>query len=144
VSEPASADDASQKRPWLAALLSIVIPGLGHLYIRMWGRALLWFGIYILTTVFLLPESLAPDEFSFDAFIRAGEAVPNTVSLTILLISVLCIIDAYRMATQQNEHMLSRHSDGVSTCPECRKEVDEDLDFCHWCTARLDDGSDAE
>ena len=27
-------------------------------------------------------------------------------------------------------------------CPECGKELDPDLDFCPWCTARLDESSE--
>jgi hypothetical protein len=30
---------------------------------------------------------------------------------------------------------------GSTECPECGKELDPDLDFCPWCTTRLDVGT---
>lgn len=34
----------SGKRLWLASALAVIYPGLGHVYLREWLRALLWFG----------------------------------------------------------------------------------------------------
>lgn len=27
--------------------------------------------------------------------------------------------------------------DGTITCPNCGKEVDADMEFCHWCTTEF-------
>ena len=35
----------TEKRPLVAALLSFLQPGLGHLYLREWLRAILWAGL---------------------------------------------------------------------------------------------------
>ena len=55
MSDPAT-EEAPRKRPWLAAVLTVLIPGLGHLYLRLWGRALLWFVIVIGSVLVLVPE----------------------------------------------------------------------------------------
>ena len=37
----------TEKRPLVAALLSFLQPGLGHLYLREWLRAVLWAGLWV-------------------------------------------------------------------------------------------------
>jgi hypothetical protein len=32
----------------------------------------------------------------------------------------------------------------AATCPSCGKDVDPDLDFCHWCTERIAAEPDAD
>lgn len=32
-----------KKNPWIAGILSFLIPGLGHVYLRKWKRAAAWF-----------------------------------------------------------------------------------------------------
>jgi predicted amidophosphoribosyltransferase len=46
-------------------------------------------------------------------------------------VTVGSVGDAYVLARQGSS------TDGQH-CPSCGKELDEDLDFCHWCTQRLD------
>jgi hypothetical protein len=37
----------TERRPVVAALLSFLQPGLGHLYLREWLRAVLWAGLWV-------------------------------------------------------------------------------------------------
>jgi hypothetical protein len=130
-----------QKRPWLAAALSLVYPGLGHVYLREWLRGLLWFGLVLATVSVLLPASALPPAdggFSFDAVMQATQALPEGATLALFGVIGLSVLDAYRLAAVGNRRA------EVSTgrrCPSCSRELeaDLDLDFCHWCTARLDD-----
>lgn len=128
-----------RKRPWLAVLLTIFVPGLGHIYLRLWLRAILWLALYITATTFVLPDNATPDSFSVDAFVSASEAVPIQAALLVLGISLFCILDAYMMSNYINQKHRHETDGAVTTCPNCGKEVDDDLDFCHWCTTRLDD-----
>lgn len=133
-----AAEEHSRKRPWVAALLAVVIPGLGHLYIRMWLRAALWFALYFVTIEFLVPdEAFPPEALSVSAFADASGALPLSIALLIVFIGAMNVVDAYLLTKRLNT--LSRRRAGVSpaSCPHCGKDLDEDLDFCHWCTTPL-------
>jgi len=130
-----------RKRPWLAVLLAIVYPGLGHVYLRKWGRALLWFALIVVSTSFLIPESAVPESLSVDGLVAAAEAMPLEVSLLVLALSFLSVLDAYWLATRVNETARpavdEQETVEPAECPNCGKDLDEDLDFCPWCTERL-------
>jgi len=131
-----SRSGTSQKRPWLAAALAVLVPGVGHVYIRMWGRALGWFGLYFLATQFLVPETARPESLSLSALSDAAGAVPAGVTLLLTAITALNVVDAYLATRRHNRRR--RPSSAAPTCPECGREVDGDLEFCHWCTASLE------
>jgi hypothetical protein len=134
-----------RKRPWLAALLAIIYPGLGHLYLREWVRAILWFGVIVSAIVLLLPESAIPETFTVEAYLTAAESIPLRVSVAIIALSILSVFDAYYLAQRTDEPPASAGAEDMQTCPNCGKELDADLDFCHWCTTRLDvDGEEAD
>jgi len=133
-----SSDGVSRKRPWLAVVLAVVYPGLGHLYLRLWGRALMWFALVVLSTSVLVPEDALPTEVAFDSLLTAGEAIPTQTALVVLGISLLSVVDAYLMANRRNDQVPEEPGGETTSCPECGKELDADLDFCHWCTTPLD------
>jgi hypothetical protein len=126
----------AKKRPWLAALLAFVHPGLGHVYLREWARALLWFGLVLTTASLLIPESVVPATFSLESMTRMSRELPPETLLALVVITAMSMIDAYWMATRNNQEQAQKAT-GTS-CPNCGRDVDPDLDFCHWCTARLD------
>jgi hypothetical protein len=129
----------SEKKTWLAALLTLLVPGLGHLYIRMWGGAVLWFLLYFTATVVLFPTQSTPSDLSLDGLVAWGEAMPIEVALTVMGITALCMADVYVRTRQLNQRPIQRSGSGsdVQRCPDCGKELDADLDFCHWCTTEL-------
>ncbi|MFB6183993.1 MAG: hypothetical protein ABEI96_05505 [Haloarculaceae archaeon] len=123
-----------RRRSIIAVVLALVYPGLGHVYLREWLRALLWFGLVITSSTLLIPESLVPSSLSPDALVAASEQLPGTTLAILFGITVLSMVDAYWLAR--------KHSDEVSrgdVCPVCGNEIDPELDFCHWCTTRLAD-----
>lgn len=167
-------------RPWLAAVLALVIAGLGHAFLRKWGRAVLWFatilgGAFALTVLNGASEAEAPTE------------LPTEVLLPILFLYLLSAVDAFLVARRQNRELAEASSPRVAVgsdgggnadggpeadltsgadrsagdgeadrpesepgetatidCPNCGKETDADIDFCHWCTEPLPwaDGDD--
>ena len=136
-----------RKRPWLAALLAFLYPGLGHLYLRALLRALLWFGLSLTAAVLLVPQSAVPTELSVDAAVSFSRNLPLDVTLSLLVIRIFNTVDAYVLATRQETGGDGGRADAADgeTCPSCGKELDADLEFCHWCTTRLDGpGEDAE
>lgn len=131
-------NSSTRKQPWLAAALDIVLAGLGHLYLKEWLRAAMW--ISLIATVGIMTVSMyAPDAVASGGI--ATNPVQTVKSLMgaftvlefapLLFVRLMCTIDAYRTAARKN-HQQDQH-DGVR-CPACGREVDEDLDFCQWCT----------
>lgn len=137
-----------EKRPWVAAVLSFLWPGLGHAYLRAWARALTWLLLLVTVTIILIPPSIQPSSFSFDAMMDAYAQIPDSVSLVVLALTVLCSLDAYRLAKARNREIVTTTADEtvqVENCPKCGKELDEDLDFCPWCSYELaGDDEDSE
>jgi len=68
----------SRKRPWLAAALAFVYPGLGHAYLRSWLRAFIWFLLGVMTAALVTPEPVvtAYESGGFSAMMTAMEDVP--------------------------------------------------------------------
>ncbi|WP_049971594.1 DUF7575 domain-containing protein [Haladaptatus cibarius] len=132
----------TRKRPWLAAVLALVYPGFGHAYLRQWLRALLWFAFALVTAmVFIPPETFqAVEGAGFSAYYEQLQALPFEVTLPILVVQLCNVIDAYWSALRNNRASATTTTDGEGEvrCPHCRRNVDEDLDFCHWCTNPID------
>jgi len=118
-------------------VLTIVVPGLGHAYLRLWGRALLWFLLVVGTLGALVPGWFSAG--SVDELLSIAEGLDPTVSLVLLGVSVLCLADAYLMTSRHNDRARRDRTGATASCPECGRELDGDIDFCHWCTARLDE-----
>ncbi|EMA48299.1 hypothetical protein C448_03451 [Halococcus morrhuae DSM 1307] len=127
----------SRKRPWLAALLSAIAPAFGHLYLRRWLRALGWLGVTMLSSVFV------PDA-TLDALV-SGQSFAWLDAAPLLAVSLLSVLDAYRLAVVNN-YLLRVRSTGteMAACPDCGRPVEDDLDFCQWCGTTLDEAEAAE
>lgn len=138
MSETVTVNERATKRPWFAAVLALLVPGLGHVYIRRWARAILWFGLHFAATQFFLSAEALPESLSVEAFSAMSSALPGRVVILMITIVVLNVVDAYLMARRQNRTLARRGPDGVDTCPTCGKELDPDLDFCHWCTTEIE------
>lgn len=127
-----------RKRPWLAVLLAVLQPGLGHVYLRRWWRAMLWFGLAVTTALVFVPEMTGPSPDTIQGVIESVVAtrrsLPAYAAAALFSVRLLNTLDAYWLALRGNA------AEGVAgeTCPSCGKEIDDDLSFCHWCTTRLD------
>lgn len=135
----------SGKRPLLAAVLAYICPGLGHVYLREWLRALLWFALMYTTTLLVIPESAVPESgttFSFDAIVETTMQIANTLplwaSLALFGLLILNTVDAYRLAKRRNQRSEATTDTEEHRCPHCDRETDPAFDFCQWCTEPLD------
>lgn len=148
-------------RPWLAAILGLVITGLGHLYLRRWRRAAFWVLLTFAVSALFVPAE-AFDPLTGGAVIPPSEFAAVLRELVpILVVSFASVLDAFflglrqaaaradRPAVEDAEESAATVTDPVAdpdadtvTCPECGREVDADIDFCHWCTTPLDDPTD--
>ncbi|QSG14078.1 DUF7575 domain-containing protein [Halapricum desulfuricans] len=92
----------TRKRPWLAAVLSLLYPGVGHLYLRQWFRALLWLALVFGASLVLIPADIIPEATSASAILEASQSVPLTATIAILLLRLLSMGDAYVLARRLN------------------------------------------
>ena len=129
----------SRRRALVAGAFSVVYPGLGHVYLREWLRAVSWFGLAVLTAALVVPPDVlsAYEAGGLSALVEASRHLPLMTVATLLAVRLLNVVDAVRIALVPRR---SGAGEGVATCPECGGAVDPDLDFCHWCTARLEGG----
>ncbi|GAB3672735.1 DUF7575 domain-containing protein [Halopiger thermotolerans] len=143
----------SRKRPWLAALLAVLVTGLGHLYLRRLRRAVGWLALSVaVTALFVDPAALdeiATGTMNRDALLGVAPS---------LFVIGLSAIDAYLLARDTAARSRSPVEGGDDaddadpdpdesiSCPHCGKDLDPDLEFCHWCTKPIDgtDGTDHE
>ncbi|MDZ7701895.1 MAG: zinc ribbon domain-containing protein [Halobacteriales archaeon] len=132
----------SRRRALIAGAFAVVYPGLGHVYLREWLRALSWFGLALLTAALVVPADVvtAYETGGLSGLAAASQNLPTAALVALLLVRLLNIIDAVRLALVPPR---AAASSDVATCPECGSEVDPQLDFCHWCTARLDEPNGA-
>ncbi|EMA06849.1 hypothetical protein SAMN05443574_105279 [Haloarcula vallismortis] len=129
--------DKGRKRPLLAVVLAFIFPGLGHFYLRKWGRGLLWLGLlFVLSVVFVVTGAIDPvTQLSIEALSSSYQSRPTEVTIGSVVITTLNVVDAYWVAVNQNQ---AQEVEAGTTCPNCGKELDEDIDFCHWCTTQLE------
>jgi hypothetical protein len=142
--------DGSRKRPALAAMLALIYPGLGHLYLRLWARSLMWFALVAASVVVLVPAEAAIEPAGGGAVAAAEsvwaemKALPLQSKLMLSTITAMEMLDAYMLARRERSNAGARDAGEVDgSCPSCGKDLDEELDFCPWCTERLDEGTDA-
>jgi len=131
---------SARKRPLLAAVLGLVYPGLGHVYLREWARALLWFGLIVLTGSLMIPDSVYPATLTVESLMQMSRAMPLDAVIALSAVTGMNMVDAYVLASRNNEAH-ERVAEGTQ-CPNCGRDVDPDLEFCHWCTTDLDAGDE--
>ncbi|ELZ47309.1 hypothetical protein C464_08915 [Halorubrum coriense DSM 10284] len=158
--------DHSPRRPWLAALLALVVSGLGHAYLRRWARAFGWYVAVTATVFVFVPESAITAAFTGDPP-AIGDIAPAAA------VVAASVIDAYVVARRNNRayererdaaraaatsestgdavttgdaattateapSAESTDGDGTVRCPECGRETDPAFDFCQWCAEPLE------
>jgi len=138
-----------ERRPLLAAALSLFYPGLGHVYLREWLRALLWFLLVVSTAMLVVPDS-ALQAGGLDEILRAQRNLPVEATAALLAVTAFSMLDAYWIASRgsgsasangdasasgaASESDEEGNGDATVRCSECRKSVDtSEYDFCPWC-----------
>lgn len=130
----------SRRRAAIGALLALLAPGLGHVYLRAWVRAVAWFFLAIATVTVMLPESAfqAIEAGGIERAVEASTSLPVRVYLASLTVRMANALDAALLAFR--EGAATAGEAGEASCPQCGGELDDELDFCPWCTARLEAG----
>ena len=128
-----------RRRPLIAGLLGFLYPGLGHLYLRAWVRAIAWFALALVTAAMVVPESAiaAFQQQGIEGLIAASRDFSLEVTGSLLVVRVLNVVDAYLTGLRQERATVESPTETAATCPNCGGELDEDIDFCPWCTVEL-------
>ncbi|WP_135820159.1 DUF7575 domain-containing protein [Halostella litorea] len=127
-------ESIQRKRPWLAALLAAFVTGLGHLYLRRWRRAVTWLlALFVATVLFVDPATAEA--------LANGDAVDPAAIAPVLVVGAFSVFDAYALARAHNAvARVTAPTDGRrSHCPNCGRELDPEIEFCHWCNADVTD-----
>ncbi|MCU4925293.1 zinc ribbon domain-containing protein [Halobacteria archaeon AArc-dxtr1] len=129
-------------RAVFAAGLSIILPGAGHALLRDWARALLFGGLFLSAFYVFLPTGEIAAAGSITELRSIAEGVDTMSQFALSFIILFATIDAgfraFGFAPNGNS------GDEGPSCPSCGKPLDEDLEFCHWCTTRLEPEPGAE
>jgi hypothetical protein len=108
----------------LVAVLSLLTPGLGHVFLGAWRRVCLWLPVGVLTTVLVLPG------WGFQASVLS--VLPAGVSEVEMVATLAVVALAFRLAaTMDTIVALAKRSSRI--CPECTRETIDGVGFCHWC-----------
>ncbi|KOX96145.1 zinc ribbon domain-containing protein [Halorubrum sp. ASP1] len=155
--------ERTRRRPWLAALLALVVSGLGHAYLRRWARGLGWYLTVAAAVFVFVPESAISGALAGDPP-AVSEVAPAAA------VVVASVVDAYVVAVRHNrtserDSDASRATGSPDTvpgpgaasaevaggeaepesgetirCPECGRETDPTFDFCQWCAEPVGEG----
>lgn len=87
--------ETRRRRPWLAAVLALLVSGLGHAYLRRWARAFGWYAAITATLVFIVPDG-AVDQ------VVAGNRPPIGDIAPALVAVAASVVDAYVLAVRNN------------------------------------------
>lgn len=152
-------------RPYFAALLGLLVTGLGQIYLRRWLRAFGWFALAFGISLAFVPETATTD-------ILSGKLVDPSALLPGALVGVASAVDAFILARREvaaetggpdaraapaeaadvapmtgegppiadDTETVEATTDQKVDCPACGKPVDPGLGFCHWCTTEFATG----
>lgn len=131
------------RRSIIAALLALLYPGLGHVYLRAWLRAIAWFVVALVAAGLVMPESMfvAYESEGLTGVLEASRNLPSEAILSLLIVRGLNAIDAYLTGLEVSAEPTEA---GTRRCPSCGREVDSELDFCQWCATELDEADEAD
>ena len=128
-------------RTAVAVVAALVFPGLGHFYLRKWVRGLLWAGGVMTVAAVVLgapPESMGVFE---GAMAVARQASPE-VRFGLFALVFLNALDAGLLSQGSDRDRTDAENGGGRSCPNCGKTLDDELDFCPWCTTEFDGDGD--
>ncbi|MFC7068646.1 zinc ribbon domain-containing protein [Halobaculum lipolyticum] len=125
-------DAPTVRRPLIAAVFGAILPGSGHLYLRLWKRAAAWLLLAAAVSVATLPaDPLGGPATASDVLgVLAGAAV-----------AAVSAVDAYRLARSDaaaTPTAASAVGSPVVDCPACGRPLDPELRFCSWCTTEFE------
>lgn len=108
---------------WISAILSIILPGVGHLYLGFVGRGLIIIGAFVID-ISLLTLATAMIFIVFPL----GIALVTLLGLVLPVIYFFSIFDALQMAERKHTYTLGTTMTHVQT-PDWQDPVEQELDW---------------
>lgn len=130
-------------RPYVAGLLGTIATGFGHFYLRRWLRGLGWIALAFAVTVAFVPLE------TLEAMGESGVVGEQADLYPAMIVQLAGAFDAFLLEFWSSSSDESGDAPATAAvdadaaaadtvaCPNCGKEVDADLDFCHWCTTEF-------
>ncbi|WP_276253227.1 DUF6677 family protein [Halomontanus rarus] len=87
-------------RMWTAYVLTVLLPGSGHLYLGRWKRGLVWIALCTVAVVFLSTGTIVTERALFEPMIVTVVGLETVAFADIafpLTIIVLSIVDLYTL-----------------------------------------------
>ena len=122
-------------RALAAAVLSLFLPGAGHALIRDWMRALLFASVFTLTVALILPVE---ELFGAGSLSGAMDIISSEPALSQFLLSFMLLFAALDAGFRAMALPVGPNAADGPVCPHCGRELDVELEFCHWCTTRIE------
>ncbi|MFD1647490.1 zinc ribbon domain-containing protein [Haloarchaeobius litoreus] len=119
-------------RRLVAVLLSLLFPGLGHVYVRRFQRGL-GFAVTAVGVVLLLGPPLPTSGPVVESALAAWEAASFEANVALSAVEFAAMLDVYLLERPTAD----ADADTVASCPNCGRELDETLSFCPWCAHEL-------
>jgi len=118
-------------RRLVAVLLSLLFPGLGHVYVRRYRRGL-GFAVTAVGVVLLLGPPLPTTGPVLESALAAWEAASFEANVALSAVEFAAMLDVYLLERSSDDA-----GDAGASCPNCGRELDETLSFCPWCAHEL-------
>lgn len=119
----------------IAIIFALIYPGLGHVYLKSWIRAIAWFLLAIATTFLVVPTSIidAIESGGISVIFTETAQLPFEAYIALAAVNFFNIVDVYLLANAQRPS-----GEKFLVCHTCGQKLDPDLSFCPWCTTILE------
>lgn len=120
-------------RLFVAVLLSVLFPGLGHVYVRRFLRAA-GFALVAVGVVLLLGPSLDATGSALDRAVSTWQSASFEANLALSAVEFAAMLDVYLLERSADEDDADAET---RSCPNCGRDLDGTLSFCPWCAYEL-------